>query len=1061
MDTRPFGGQSESTAVGGKNRQAMDESTIPLMSLVQEFVSKATWDESQGVVEQHPELLTQAADTAMSFAISAARAHHDTNAAARFEVHRRVLLRCREIGIPAAFEEVRRRSEGLPAEAALERERTLGTRAMALFSSYRATGAREDLDGAIRCWRDAVEVRSARSPAYPQMLNQLAISLAVRYELTHQLDDLNAAVEAQRRAVDACPPGFEKLAGWMSNLGIRLMDRHEATGARADLDEAIAAYRGAVDAAGEGSGRLSGLLGQLFITLGKRFLLLGDAADLDGTIEVVRRMASMAAPNSGAFVISCRNLGVCLVDRFERRGDLHDLDEAIKAVEEAVSASPPGDPQLATLRQFLGNALSRRYERTGKLADLDDAIAAFRRAAEAVPAGSPDRPALLAALGFSLRSRYSNTHLREDLDEAVRLVEETREASSTSWQERVEWLAGLAGGLDLRFGDGGDLSDLDEAIKLYREARSLAPASSSARLGLSANMGGSLLKRYERTRDQDDLDEGIRLFEEAVRGIGEGAPDLPNILNGLAMGLRRRYERDGDRSDLASAVASYRRSCRLGLESAPRAVLASATWWGTWATDRAAWDEAADAYRYGLDAAQRLVGLQSSRREKQTWLSMAKDLAPGLAYALTMTGALEEAVTALERGRAVLLAEALEQGSVTALSFDVIAAAAEPAPLVYIAGTAPSGIALIVGTDGDVTCVPLPGLTAQALGDKARGYVKVYYDRDTDYAAWEATLDDLGQWLWQHVMGAVLDALAGAAEVVLIPAGRLGSLPLHAAWTDDPAAPTGRRYALDQVRISYSANARALTAARRTSEEVALDSLLIVEEPLPLALGLDLGPLPHAELEAESVARAFAGWHPPLEEPWITWLRHSEATHEAVKAELARHAVLHLCCHGWFLPLESLGLTPGCVLMLADGGILTAGHMAERRETPARLAVLSACETSTSGHDLPDEVMGLPTALVEGGVAGVVGSLWAARELSTAVLMAMFYELWLVDGLAPSEALRQAQRWVRDAANGEIAARFPALVAAPAGGDRARRLWAAARPYRHPTFWAAFTYTGA
>lgn len=84
----------------------------------------------------------------------------------------------------------------------------------------------------------------------------------------------------------------------------------------------------------------------------------------------------------------------------------------------------------------------------------------------------------------------------------------------------------------------------------------------------------------------------------------------------------------------------------------------------------------------------------------------------------------------------------------------------------------------------------------------------------------------------------------------------------------------------------------------------------------------------------------------------------------------------------------------------------------------ARLAVLSACETAVPGVDLPDEVVSLPTGLLQAGAAGVVGSLWAVSDLSTMVLMARFYALWRSDGLDPPEALRRAQQWVRDTPNG-------------------------------------------
>jgi hypothetical protein len=37
-----------------------------------------------------------------------------------------------------------------------------------------------------------------------------------------------------------------------------------------------------------------------------------------------------------------------------------------------------------------------------------------------------------------------------------------------------------------------------------------------------------------------------------------------------------------------------------------------------------------------------------------------------------------------------------------------------------------------------------------------------------------------------------LDELEGAEEIVLVPGGLLGLLPLHAAWTPDNRRPTGR-----------------------------------------------------------------------------------------------------------------------------------------------------------------------------------------------------------------------------------------------------------------------------
>ena len=55
------------------------------------------------------------------------------------------------------------------------------------------------------------------------------------------------------------------------------------------------------------------------------------------------------------------------------------------------------------------------------------------------------------------------------------------------------------------------------------------------------------------------------------------------------------------------------------------------------------------------------------------------------------------------------------------------------------------------------------------------------------------------------------------------------------------------------------------------------------------------------------------------------------------------------------------------------------------------------------GTKLPDEVVALPTAMLQAGFAGVCGSLWSVADISTAMLMVRFYRLWRVDGLTPAQ----------------------------------------------------------
>jgi hypothetical protein len=93
-------------------------------------------------------------------------------------------------------------------------------------------------------------------------------------------------------------------------------------------------------------------------------------------------------------------------------------------------------------------------------------------------------------------------------------------------------------------------------------------------------------------------------------------------------------------------------------------------------------------------------------------------------------------------------------------------------------------------------------------------YTHYRSDAEHNLPTWSAALLDVTGWLWEMVMGPVLTNLDDVTEAIIVAGGLLGVLPLHAAWTPEKSKPTGRRYALDQVTLSYAPNARALSAAR-------------------------------------------------------------------------------------------------------------------------------------------------------------------------------------------------------------------------------------------------------
>ena len=78
-----------------------------LADTLQQFVQEKTWDESQRILETHPELLTDDADTVLGKLIDAASEANDENGRGILANHRELLQSVRREGADAAFAKVR------------------------------------------------------------------------------------------------------------------------------------------------------------------------------------------------------------------------------------------------------------------------------------------------------------------------------------------------------------------------------------------------------------------------------------------------------------------------------------------------------------------------------------------------------------------------------------------------------------------------------------------------------------------------------------------------------------------------------------------------------------------------------------------------------------------------------------------------------------------------------------------------------------------------------------------------------------------------------------------
>jgi CHAT domain-containing protein len=324
----------------------------------------------------------------------------------------------------------------------------------------------------------------------------------------------------------------------------------------------------------------------------------------------------------------------------------------------------------------------------------------------------------------------------------------------------------------------------------------------------------------------------------------------------------------------------------------------------------------------------------------------------------------------------------------------------------YLAATGEGGLALILRPGGaPVQLVELECLTVAAAMDLVSRLEFAVAAADVDVCA------EVCEQLWLLAMKRLLPRLQDIAEVVLIPGGALAGLPWHAAKL--PGRSAG--YVLDQIAVSYMPNVRSLPMARTAWRSMPRSlRALAIEAPEPVSA---------PPLQTAGEIAAVQSYHGA--EFRVIWLPGAEATRPRLREALSQFDVLHFAGHAHADPDPLAG-----GVLLAHDEFLTIRELLASGIGAARFAVLSACETARVEDLVSDEMVSFPTALMQCGFGGVVGSLWAASDRPTTMLMKAFYQEWRGKSAAPQQALRAAQQWTRD------------------------------RRYPSPLAWANFVYVG-
>jgi CHAT domain-containing protein len=979
---------------------------------------------------------------------------------------------------------------------------------------YETYGDPDDLDRSIACYTEMISLSPEGSPSRFEGLMQQAGVLATRYmHQTNNLADLHQAIVIGRAALECIPPDrlahalaraniarflvqrFERTGAYgdlqesidlledavdelssseylpsnQSQLGLNLAARAQITGSAADLERAVDLTRKASLRAESHNPDLPHLLGNWAIALGIRYQLYGTLEDLNEQITLCQQALELMHANDRSRIQTLIMLSDALRDRSRLPGYATDLYAAISYLLEAERDLPHSHPHYHLILFSYGKALAAHYHASGDRSALNHAINLLGRAYSMLPVDAPHRAMIMEVYGHNLLKRNAP----EDIAAAIAAAREAAVLSSDNALVRAGALSLLALALRRRPSNMQDIAVVNEIRQAYEAAclayRNLLLA--GAMLDIAREWGDWATQRQA-------WPEAVRAYEYALTAVDSryrvqvlrtSQDQWLEEVRGLHAAAAYAHARAGD---LRAAALTLERGRTRGLNMAISRDHADLEQLRT---------DHPDAYERYQTAAARLRGFESAQATSHLEsLDRSLPSRNHIERARLAAADLEAAVVSIRAIKG--FAEFLMPVSVT----DLDSVTLPGCPFVYIAAASAGGLALILSraaerVSADVDVVWLPQLTEDAVAalvtrgtESWLGVYGAYHRRPTqsedrfglvadhehappqrEDQRWLDTIDATIRRLWDLVMGPVIERLEArrVTQAMLIPAGLLALLPLHAAWFQDAER---RVYALDRLQLSYAPSARILTSVR---SRVAgrNDRLVAVEEPQPVH-GATL-PAAHHEINAI---------HQHFLDPSV--MRGATATRHTVLATLPDGDVAHFACHAgadWNDPHRS-------GLLLAGNDVLTVDDLLALRLQRARLAVLSACETAMIGTNVPDEAISLPAGFLRAGFCGVAASLWAVADLSTALLMERFYELWRVEGLEPPAALRQAQIWLRDSSKREKLDHYRQFLSPQANDLDSQRYRSKEAFYRileqcsdedlnfnHPYWWSAFQYVGA
>jgi CHAT domain-containing protein len=340
--------------------------------------------------------------------------------------------------------------------------------------------------------------------------------------------------------------------------------------------------------------------------------------------------------------------------------------------------------------------------------------------------------------------------------------------------------------------------------------------------------------------------------------------------------------------------------------------------------------------------------------------------------------------------------------------------------------------------------------------------VKINHDAINNIYLTEPDIIEQNQYLQQlHklLIEPIVDLLPENSNqpIIFIPQDELFLVPFSALQD------ANGKYLIETYTILIAPSIQVLELSQNRKKEQRsqtveghLFSALVVGNPKMPTIPLTEPPLTLRDLAwAKTEANAIA---PLLNTQAITG---ADATKAYITQLLPKARLIHLATHGLLDDIRQLGIPGAIALAPSDGdhGFLTAGEIYDMKLN-AELVVLSACSTG-QGKITGDGVIGLSRCLIAAGVKSVIVSLWSVDDLSTALLMVQFYQIFQ-QGVAATVALNEAQRWLLGVTKTELEVwlktneRFFDATLKINLRRRLHQLDDNAKLFQHPRYWAAF-----